>query len=72
MIAKEQFDRQSEEVDIILYNIFLYIKRLREQDSDYPVENCISEIKSMIPWYIKAKTKEAELYMNFLVEENKI
>ena len=72
MIAKEQFDRQSEEVDIILYNIFLYIKRLRELDSDYPVDHCISEIKSMIPYYIKAKTKEAELYMNFLLEENKI
>jgi len=72
MIAKEQFDRQSEEVDTILYNIFLYIQRLREQDSDYPVDYCISEIKEMIPLYIKAKTKEAELYMNFLLEENKI
>jgi hypothetical protein len=72
MIAKEQFDRQSEEVDIILYNIFLYIQKLREPNSDYPVDYCISEIKSMIPSYIKAKTKEAELYMNFLLEENKI
>ena len=72
MIAKEQFDRQSEEVDIIIYNIFLYIRKLREPNSDWPVDYCISEIKSMIPSYIKAKTKEAELYMNFLLEENKI
>jgi len=72
MIAKEQFDRQSEEVNMIFYNIFLYIQRLRESNSDYPVDHCISQIKSMIPWYIEAKTKEAELYMNFLLEENKI
>jgi hypothetical protein len=72
MIAKEKFDSQSEEVDTILYNIFLYIQKLREPNSDYPVDYCISEIKSMIPYYIKAKTKEAELYMNFLLEKNKI
>jgi hypothetical protein len=72
MIAKEQFDSQSEEVDTILYNIFLYIQKLRELDSDWPADYCISEIKSMIPDYIKAKTKEAELYMNFLLEKNKI